>query len=144
MGTGGRQGLQAPWVERSISRKRSWTSKGEGQWNEVSYCRKTKARPKAAAGTAELDPSLNLGALTEFWIGNTNSDNYLSVSEQNKKTPFQMFLEDDGPYSRKLYGPLKNTEDEVKNKPDERLFIKNFVFKSKDFHPLVRSDCIQL
>ena len=25
-----------------------------------------------------------------------------------RRTPFEMFLENDGPYSRKLYGPLKN------------------------------------
>merc|ERR1719317_1386284 len=43
-----------------------------------------------------------------------------------------MFLEDDGPYSRKLYGPLKKREDDGESKPNEKFFIKNFVFKSKD------------
>ena len=83
----------------------------------------------------------------QYFFGNTNtprhsdpkySSNYLSVAEQDKKTPFQMFLEDDGPYSRKLYGPLKNSEDEGENKPNEKFFIKNFVFKSKDMFSQVR------
>ena len=65
------------------------------------------------------------------------------MAEQDKKTPFQMFLEDDGPYSRKLYGPLKNSEDEGENKQNEKFFIKNFVFKSKDMFSQVRSDFIQ-
>ena len=60
----------------------------------------------------------------QYFFGNTNttrhSDNYLSVAEQDKKTPFQMFLEYDGPYSRKLNGPLKNREDKLLNKPYEQ------------------------
>ena len=84
----------------------------------------------------------------QYFFGNTNtarhSDNYLSVAEQDKKTPFQMFLEDDGPYSRKLYGPLKDRENEGESKLHERLCTKNFLFKSKEFYSQVRSDCIQL
>ena len=84
----------------------------------------------------------------QYFFGNTNtarhSDNYPSVAEQDKKTPFQMFLEDDGPYSRKLYGPLKNREYEGESKHHERLCNKNLLFKSKDFYSEVRSDCIQL
>jgi len=78
----------------------------------------------------------------EYFFGNTNttrrsdhkySSDYLSVDDQAKKTPFQMFLEDDGPYSRKLYGPLKSREGERENQPNDKLIIKNFVNKSRDY-----------
>ena len=82
----------------------------------------------------------------EYFFGNTNttrrsdhkySSDYLSVDDQAKKTPFQMFLEDDGPYSRKLYGPLKSREGERENQPNDKLIIKNFVNKSRDYLSLV-------
>ena len=77
----------------------------------------------------------------EYFFGNTTrrtepkySNDYLAA-EQDKKTPYQMFLEDDGPYSRKLYGPLKHSEQE---RDKDKLVIKNFVYKSKDYLSLVR------
>ena len=54
-------------------------------------------------------------------------------SEQTKKTAYQMFLEDDGPYSRKLFGPIaQKTENQ-----NEKLSFKNFVYKSKRHFTLV-------
>ena len=29
--------------------------------------------------------------------------------QETRKTPFEMFLEDDGPYSRKLFGPVPSS-----------------------------------
>jgi len=56
---------------------------------------------------------------------NKNADIYFGKSEQNlqrerggRKTPFEIFLEDDGPYSRKLYGPVQG---ESKPKPSEKV-----------------------
>ena len=87
----------------------------------------------------------------QYFFGYTNPpryseprhpSNYLSVDEheQDKKTPFQMFLEDDGPYSRKLYGPVKQSdnEHEQERQPHDILFIKDFMYKSKSYFPLVR------
>jgi len=48
-------------------------------------------------------------------------------SDQGKKTAYQCFLEDDGPYSRKLFGPIAQKQ-EAQN---EKLSFKNFVYKSK-------------
>ena len=48
-------------------------------------------------------------------------------SEPAKKTPYQMFLEDDGPYSRKLYGGTN-----IKSKAQlsmENLSFKNLIKK---------------
>ena len=56
-------------------------------------------------------------------------------SDQAKKTAYQMFLEDDGPYSRKLFGPIAQKQ-EAQN---EKLSFKNFVYKSKRHFTLVRS-----
>ena len=39
---------------------------------------------------------------SDYYLG--KSDNFLN-KERGRKTPFEIFLEDDGPYSRKLYGP---------------------------------------
>ena len=50
-----------------------------------------------------------------------------------------MFLEDDGPYSRKLFGPLAQKQ-EAQN---EKLSFKNFVYKSKRHFTLVRSPPLQ-
>ena len=54
-------------------------------------------------------------------------------SEQNKKTAYQMFLEDDGPYSRKLFGPIAQKAENQ----NEKLSFKNFVYKSKRHFSLV-------
>ena len=40
---------------------------------------------------------------SDYYLG--KSDNFLN-KERGRKTPFEIFLEDDGPYSRKLYGPV--------------------------------------
>ena len=61
-------------------------------------------------------------------------------SEQAKKTAYQMFLEDDGPYSRKLFGPIAQKQ-EAQN---EKLSFKNFVYKSKRHFTLVRSPAPQV
>ena len=55
-------------------------------------------------------------------------------SDQGKKTAYQCFLEDDGPYSRKLFGPIAQKQ-EAQN---EKLSFKNFVYKSKRHFTLVR------
>ena len=60
-------------------------------------------------------------------------------SDQAKKTAYQMFLEDDGPYSRKLFGPIAQKQ-EAQN---EKLSFKNFVYKSKRHFTLVRSPPLQ-
>ena len=54
-------------------------------------------------------------------------------SEQTKKTAYQMFLEDDGPYSRKLFGPIAQKAENQ----NEKLSFKNFVYKSKRHFTLV-------
>ena len=56
-------------------------------------------------------------------------------SEQTKKTAYQMFLEDDGPYSRKLFGPIAQKAENQ----NEKLSFKNFVYKSKRHFTLVSS-----
>ena len=60
-------------------------------------------------------------------------------SDQGKKTAYQCFLEDDGPYSRKLFGPIAQKQ-EAQN---EKLSFKNFVYKSKRHFTLVRSPPLQ-
>jgi len=60
-------------------------------------------------------------------------------SYEERKTPYQMFLEDDGPYSRKLYGPVKPGQEEKETRREEvgaKMVIKNFVYKSKDYYAL--------
>jgi len=46
---------------------------------------------------------------TDYYLG--KSDNYLNKDRGGggRKTPFEIFLEDDGPYSRKLYGPVSES-----------------------------------
>ena len=82
----------------------------------------------------------------EYFFGNTArrsepkySSDYVSVQEQNKKTPYQMFLEDDGPYSRKLYGPLNHNKAEQDIRSSDKHFIENFVYKSKENYSQVKS-----
>jgi len=43
-------------------------------------------------------------------------DQQKQKEQEPKKTPFEMFLEDDGPYSRKLFGPPPPTQEEKNNK----------------------------
>ena len=46
----------------------------------------------------------------DYHIG--KSDNFLNKDRERgggRKTPFEIFLEDDGPYSRKLFGPLSDS-----------------------------------
>ena len=83
----------------------------------------------------------NVGAAvknSDFYMG--KSDNFLNKDRGGggRKTPFEIFLEDDGPYSRKLYGPLKSSQEGSERQSNEKLFIKNFVYKSKDYTSLVR------
>ena len=54
--------------------------------------------------------------------------------QTSKKTAYQMFLEDDGPYSRKLFGPLTQKQE---NQNETKLSFKNFVYKSKRHFTLV-------
>ena len=57
----------------------------------------------------------------------------IKSEQSNKKTAYQMFLEDDGPYSRKLFGPItQKTENGT-----EKLSFRNFVYKSKRHFTLV-------
>ena len=63
-------------------------------------------------------------------------------SEQtSKKTAYQMFLEDDGPYSRKLFGPITQKPE---NQNETKLSFKNFVYKSKRHFTLVSTSKILL
>ena len=48
--------------------------------------------------------------------GGGESRRNLSREAESKKTPYEMFLEDDGPYSRKLYGPVDGPRTEAGNK----------------------------
>ena len=59
----------------------------------------------------------------------------IKSEQSNKKTAYQMFLEDDGPYSRKLFGPIAQ---KVEN-GTEKLSFRNFVYKSKRHFTLVRT-----
>ena len=59
----------------------------------------------------------------------------IKSEQSNKKTAYQMFLEDDGPYSRKLFGPIAQ---KVEN-GSEKLSFRNFVYKSKRHFTLVRT-----
>ena len=55
----------------------------------------------------------------DYYIG--KSDNFLNkdrVGDRGgggRKTPFEIFLEDDGPYSRKLFGPVVSDSTKPKN-----------------------------
>ena len=53
-------------------------------------------------------------------IKNNNENMYQSTSnirnQRTKKTPYEMFLEDDGPYSRRLFTPVPN---EARNSTNE-------------------------
>ena len=46
-------------------------------------------------------------------------------SRDGSKTPFEMFLEDDGPYSRKLYGPVTPRTPRNMQRYDERQSFTN-------------------
>merc|ERR1712186_267403 len=73
----------------------------------------------------------------EYFFGTTarhSEPKYSSDYEQNKKTPYQMFLEDDGPYSRKRYGPLNHNKAVHDNRSSDKHFIRNFLYKSKDYN----------
>ena len=52
--------------------------------------------------------------------------NYIE-DKQDKKTPYKKFLEDDGPYLRKLYGPIQHSDQERENKSHDKHMIKNQV-----------------
>jgi len=60
----------------------------------------------------------------------------IKSEQSNKKTAYQMFLEDDGPYSRKLFGPIAQ---KVEN-GTEKLSFRNFVYKSKRHFTLQNDD----
>ena len=78
----------------------------------------------------------------EYFFGpNSSNSQETGRREDEKKTPYQMFLEDDGPYSRKLYGPVKAGESDRPRQEKEKgnkLVIKNFVFRSKNNYVLER------
>jgi len=113
-------------------------------------------RPRASYRLPSRDSDLSDGDVifkykganyskNEYFFGNTVkrtepkfSTKYLE-DDQDKKTPYQMFLEDDGPYSRKLYGPIQHSDQERDYQPQDKLVIKNFVHKSKDYFALPRA-----
>ena len=64
----------------------------------------------------------------------------IKSEQSNKKTAYQMFLEDDGPYSRKLFGPIAQKAENG----SEKLSFRNFVYKSKRHFTLVRTFIISL
>jgi len=72
----------------------------------------------------------------EYFFG--NSEKFLNISdsgqrERSRKTPFQMFLEDDGPYSRKLYGPVTGDEQEPKpSHKSEKRILRNILSRPLD------------
>ena len=49
--------------------------------------------------------------------------------QRSTRTPFEMFLEDDGPYSRKLYGPVKSGKSvsSYKDRKIEKVVMKNVI-----------------
>jgi len=72
-----------------------------------------------------------------YFLG--NSENLLNTSdtsqrERGRKTPFEMFLEDDGPYSRKLYGPVTSDQSDHKQlHKAEKVTMKNIFLKPSEF-----------
>ena len=73
----------------------------------------------------------------EYFLGNNEdfrNTSETSQRERGRKTPFEMFLEDDGPYSRKLYGPV--TGDQSGNRQlykAEKVTMKNIFSKHSEF-----------
>ena len=73
----------------------------------------------------------------DYFLG--NSENLLNNSEtsqreRGRKTPFEMFLEDDGPYSRKLYGPVTSEQPEPRQfHKSEKVTMKNIFSKPSEF-----------
>ena len=49
--------------------------------------------------------------------------------QRSIRTPFEIFLEDDGPYSRKLYGPVKSDKlvTSYKDRKIEKVVMKNVI-----------------
>ena len=49
--------------------------------------------------------------------------------QRSTRTPFEMFLEDHGPYSRKLYGPVKSDKSvtSYKDRKIEKVVMKNVI-----------------
>jgi hypothetical protein len=53
--------------------------------------------------------------------------------QRSKRTPFEMFLEDDGPYSRKLYGPVKSDKSVTnKDRRIEKVVMKNVITRRNE------------
>ena len=46
----------------------------------------------------------------------SRSNNAVAKEKSGRKTPFEIFLEDDGPYSRKLYGPVERDSSSAPSK----------------------------
>ena len=73
----------------------------------------------------------------EYFLG--NSEDLLNTSEtsqreRGRKTPFEMFLEDDGPYSRKLYGPVTSDQSDPRQlHKAEKVTMKNIFSKPSEF-----------
>lgn len=74
----------------------------------------------------------------DYFLG--NSENLLNSSEtsqreRGRKTPFEMFLEDDGPYSRKLYGPVAGDHPQEPRQihKSEKVTMKNIFSKPSEF-----------
>ena len=91
------------------------------------------AAPGAAAGATDGNVIFKYKGAeyskNEYFFG-------IKSEQSNKKTAYQMFLEDDGPYSRKLFGPIAQKAETGA----EKLSFRNFVYKSKRHFTLVRTD----
>ena len=55
----------------------------------------------------------------QYFFGGDVGETRRSRETEIKKTPYEMFLEDDGPYSRKLYGPVDGPRTENRHGPRE-------------------------
>ena len=90
--------------------------------SRVCYERKYQENEKVQSGLSEYkcykaDPTIKMS------VESIHKTSQRKVSRQGRarsKTPFEMFLEDDGPYSRKLYGPVTPTTCSQRQRSGER------------------------
>ena len=85
----------------------------------------------------ERDNHVSMPEYTSHNMSKEREQKYSETVQRPRKTPFEMFLEDDGPYSRQLYGPVKSdkTVKTQKYRKSDRVVMKNVI--SRQSEPLV-------
>ena len=124
-------------VMQTLDRKISASSDQLDSLKQLKHCeqpRRARSSSRVSYQRKYHENGEVTSELSEYKHGKTDTNMKMSVESIHKisqrkgsrqgrarsKTPFEMFLEDDGPYSRKLYGPVTPTTCSKRQRSGER------------------------